>query len=279
MDLKHGAKASSSTSGSVDLLIGLGVPLPEVPASALAEMAEQSAFSFLFAQHFHPALGPIAPIRKSLGFPTIFNILGPLVNPARPNRNVMGVHSHALGHMYAEALRARGHVEHAWVVCGQEGLDEISIEGDTDVWELRTDGQIHEFTVNPENDFGLPSYPLTAVRSYSSRENASICLRLLQSDYDTLPVDPLAEASPLHPHELPPHARPEDFPPLPAGTHLKALATYTLLQSSALLYVAGKASTLKQAVNLAKGSARSGQARARLDSFRSLVLEAVSKKA
>lgn len=235
-------------------------------------MVQRSSFSFLFAQHFHPALAPIGPIRKSLGFPTIFNILGPLINPASPKRNVMGVHSYVLGKVYAEALLARG-VERAWVVCGQEGLDEISIEGNTDVWELGLDGQIREFTVNPEK-FGLPSYPLTAVRSYTSQENASICLRILQSDYDTLPTEPLAEATPLRPDELPTHAKIGDFPPLPAGTNIKALATYSLLQAAAVLYVTKDVSTLKQAVELAKQSAREGKGRAALDTFRDLAVTA-----
>lgn len=92
----------------------------------------QCSFTFLFAQLFHPSLGPLGPIRRSLGFPTIFNVLGPLINPARPSRCILGVHSPGLGLVFANALKEKG-MERAWVVCGKEGLDEISCEGETDV--------------------------------------------------------------------------------------------------------------------------------------------------
>lgn len=129
---KHGARASSSTSGSADLLAALGVPLASLTPATLPGLLAHAPFCFLFAQLYHPSLAPLAPIRRSLGFPTIFNVLGPLINPARPRRSVIGVHSPGLGATFAEALRQMD-VERAWVVCGREGLDEISPEGPTDV--------------------------------------------------------------------------------------------------------------------------------------------------
>ena len=125
---KHGGRASSSSSGSSDLLTALGVPLMNVDAAKMSRVLASSPLAFLFAPHFHAAFAPLAPLRSSLGFPTLFNILGPLVNPARPARGVYGVHSSGLGAPYADALRLGG-TKSAWVVCGQEGLDEISPAG------------------------------------------------------------------------------------------------------------------------------------------------------
>lgn len=130
---QHGAKASSSTSGSADLLLSLGIPLLSLTPSIISTLLPTSSFVFLFAQLFHPALAPLGPIRRALGHPTIFNVLGPLINPARPARCILGVHSPYLGEIFAEALKKRRGCERAWIVCGKEGLDEISIEGETDV--------------------------------------------------------------------------------------------------------------------------------------------------
>lgn len=132
--IQHGAKASSSTSGSADLLISLSIPLLSLTPSILKPLLPTCSFTFLFAQLFHPSLGPLGPIRRALGFPTIFNVLGPLINPAKPGRCILGVHSPGLGSVFADALLKKG-IGRAWVVCGKEGLDEISCEGETDVSE------------------------------------------------------------------------------------------------------------------------------------------------
>lgn len=268
---KHGAKASSSTSGSADLLMSLGIPLLSLPASQLPSVLRKSKFSFLFAQLYHPALAPLGPIRRSLGFPTIFNVLGPLINPAKPERCILGVHSYYLGRIFAEALRKRG-TQRAWIVCGQEGLDEISPAGKTDVWELNN-GEITEFTIEPE-DFGLPKHPLEYVGSHSADENAAIVLKMFSTtDLSTLPSEPLATNMPLDPSnfldfapETMVHVR--SLPSIPKTVRLQAIKDYTLLQSAALLYVGSYAPTLKDATLLAKHSIESGQALKAMETFR-----------
>lgn len=268
---KHGAKASSSTSGSADLLMSLGIPLLSLPASQLPSVLRKSKFSFLFAQLYHPALAPLGPIRRSLGFPTIFNVLGPLINPAKPERCILGVHSYYLGRIFAEALAKRG-TQRAWIVCGQEGLDEISPAGKTDVWELNN-GQISEFTVDP-SDFGIPSHPLEHVGSYSADENAAIVLKMFSTkDVATLPAEPLAQSVPVDPAafldfapETLVHVR--SLPSIPRGVRLQAIKDYTLLQTAALLYVGSYADTLKQATALAKQSIESGGALRAMETFR-----------
>lgn len=268
---KHGAKASSSTSGSADLLMSLGIPLLALPASQLPNVLRKSKFSFLFAQLFHPALAPLGPIRRSLGFPTIFNVLGPLINPAKPERCILGVHSYYLGRIFAEALQKRG-TERAWIVCGQEGLDEISPAGKTDVWELK-DGKIEEFTIEPE-DFGLKKHPLEHVGSHSADENAAIVLKMFSTpDSSTLSTEPLAMNLPLDPRDFANFA-PEtlvhvrSLPTIPKGVRLQAIKDYTLLQTAALLYVGSYASTLEDAAKLARESIESGAALRAMETFR-----------
>ncbi|EST06454.1 Glycosyl transferase, family 3 [Kalmanozyma brasiliensis GHG001] len=265
---KHGAKASSSTSGSADLLMSLGIPLLTLPASELPGVLRKSKFSFLFAQLYHPALAPLGPIRRSLGFPTIFNVLGPLINPAKPSRCILGVHSYYLGRIFAEALRKRG-TERAWIVCGQEGLDEISPAGRTDVWELK-DGQISEFTVGPE-DFGLERHPLEHVGSWSADENAAIVMRMFSTkDVGEGPLEKGVQLDPREFGECAPetmvHVR--SLPSIPKGVRLGAIKQYTLLQTAALLYVGSYATTLKEATALARESMESGAALRALEVFR-----------
>ncbi|MCO5565627.1 hypothetical protein L7F22_019301 [Adiantum nelumboides] len=255
---KHGARASSSSSGSADLLAALGVPLANLTPSTMPRLLPNSSFTFLFAQLFHPSMAPLAPIRRSLGFPTIFNVLGPLVNPARPKRSVMGVHSWGLGQTFAEALR-ESNCERGWIVCGREGLDEISPEGETDVWELR-DGVIKHLVISPAS-FGLPAHPLAHVKSGTAAENACVARYLFEPKTHSgpIPKGPLSEAftftSSLDSKEY----------SIPAGTHLDALLDYVLLQTAALLYVAGKGATLSHSVILARSSLAFGGAIKALD--------------
>ena len=128
--MQHGNRASTSTSGSADLLLSLDCPLPFPPSALPTILTPTTRFAFLFASLYHPSMAALAPIRKSLPFRTIYNVLGPLINPARPGGMVIGVHSHVLGEVFAEALRELG-VGRALVVCGKEGLDEISPAGET----------------------------------------------------------------------------------------------------------------------------------------------------
>lgn len=126
---QHGSKASTSKSGSADFLEELGIPIGALPP---ASIPLESRFLFLFAINFHPTFAITGPIRREMGFATIYNLLGPLINPARPDATVLGVYSPELGNIFATTLKLLG-MKRAWVVCGAEGLDEISPSGDTDV--------------------------------------------------------------------------------------------------------------------------------------------------
>ncbi|RKO90294.1 glycosyl transferase family, a/b domain-containing protein, partial [Blyttiomyces helicus] len=123
---KHGNRASSSKSGSADILEALGCKLNAVNPETVSPMLEpSSSFAFLFAQTFHPGMKNVAAARKELGVRTMFNIIGPLINPAKPSKVIVGVHSKTIGLLMAEALKLTG-VKRAWVVCGAMGLDEVS---------------------------------------------------------------------------------------------------------------------------------------------------------
>lgn len=258
------------------------MPLLSLSPSIISKLLPTSTFSFLFAQLFHPALAPLAPIRRALGHPTIFNVLGPLINPARPRRCILGVHSAYLGEIFASALRQRG-CEKAWVVCGKEGLDEISIEGETDVWEL-SKGKITHFTISPAS-FGINSHPLSAVASCSSQENAAIVLHMVQPGKESsTPANakPLAEDLRVVGDAATPEAAASPsmslpLPAIPAGTDVRAIMDYTLLQTAALLYVGGYSNSLEGATSLARFSMNSGAALRSLDSFRAEAKETVAQ--
>ncbi|KAJ2796926.1 anthranilate phosphoribosyltransferase, partial [Coemansia furcata] len=149
---KHGSRASSSNCGSADLLESMGCDLDMVTPSDVAELLKEHRFCFLFASTFHPSMRYLAKTRRELGFPTPFNVLGPLTNPVVPNRAVIGVNTKALGPVMAEALRILGRRNYA-VVCGDENLDEISIAGDTHVWHIQGNGEIINYVIHPR-DFG-----------------------------------------------------------------------------------------------------------------------------
>lgn len=148
---KHGNRAVTSSSGSADVLEALGMPLNQQPADVI-ERIKKDGVAFLFAPHFHPSLKHIGPIRKSLPFRTVFNVLGPLCNPARTKTQLIGVYSRDLIRPIADAFKELGG-ERAWVVWGEPGLDEVSACGVTYVAEVK-DGEVEEFTVEPV-EFGL----------------------------------------------------------------------------------------------------------------------------
>ncbi|KAH9948268.1 glycosyl transferase family, a/b domain-containing protein [Amylocystis lapponica] len=157
--IKHGSRASTSSSGSADLLQSLGCLFVPPTAGTPVPIA-RVPFTFILAPHYHPAMAMIAPYRKVLPHRTMFNVLGPLINPARPRGMVLGVAERELGLPFARSL-GNGGVERALVVCGAEGLDEISCAGETYAWEL-ADGNITERRLDP-SQFGLGVHPLTAV--------------------------------------------------------------------------------------------------------------------
>lgn len=150
---KHGNRAASSLCGTADCLEALGVNINQTPEKAL-EMLEKTNFCFLFAQKYHAAMRFVGPIRKELGFRTVFNILGPLTNPAKPEYFLLGVYDEYLVEPLAKVLASLG-VKKAAVVYGQARLDEISPVGPTTICELR-DGYYRTTVIRPE-DFGMTS--------------------------------------------------------------------------------------------------------------------------
>jgi len=167
---KHGNRTHTRTSGSADVLAALGVNIDADPA-AVARCLAEAGFCFCFAVRCHPAMKFAAPVRKALGVRTIFNVLGPLTNPAGADRQLLGVFDAALTETIAEVLRSLGSVR-AMVVHADDGLDELSTTSLTKVAELR-DGQITTQTVQPE-DFGLPRATLDELRVESPEESAEI---------------------------------------------------------------------------------------------------------
>jgi anthranilate phosphoribosyltransferase len=166
---KHGNRAVSGSVGGADVLEALGVALV-LPPAALAECLQAVGFAFLFAPALHPALRHATPVRRALGIRTLFNLLGPLTNPARVRRQVVGVFDRRWLRPLAEALLALG-TERAWVVSGAGGIDEIGLEGETAVAEV-TAGGIREHTVSAQMA-GLPPAPTTALRVASPAEAAA----------------------------------------------------------------------------------------------------------
>jgi anthranilate phosphoribosyltransferase len=148
---KHGNRGVSSKSGSADVLEALGVPLTLTP-EAIARSIEETGIGFMFAPNHHPAMKNVGPVRKELGVRTIFNILGPLTNPADAPNILMGVFHPDLVGIQVRALQRLG-AEHAVVVYGRDGMDEVSLGAATMVGEYR-DGEIREYEIHPE-DFGL----------------------------------------------------------------------------------------------------------------------------
>jgi len=164
---KHGNRSVSSQSGSADLLEQLGIDIQMNPQTA-ARTLQQSGVSFLFAPVYHSGIRHAMTVRTALKTRTLFNLLGPLLNPAAPKFQLLGVYDKALCPVLAEALLQLG-VERAWVVHG-EGCDEIALHGVTNVCEVR-DGQIHQFRLTAA-DFGLTPIPLEALRGGKPAENA-----------------------------------------------------------------------------------------------------------
>jgi len=167
--LKHGNRSNSSKCGSADILEALGADL-SVDGPAAVKIMEECGFCFLFAQKFHPAMKHVAQVRRQLGTRTIFNILGPLTNPAQASYYATGVFSKSLGSVYAQTFLHMG-VKRAVVLHSEEGLDEMSTELPTHAW-IVTDGKIEEQDLTPEQ-FGLPRHPLSSVAGGEPEENVA----------------------------------------------------------------------------------------------------------
>ncbi len=188
---KHGNRAVTSQSGSGDVLEALGIPIDLTPAAA-AESLRQHRFAFLHAPSLHPAMKAVMPVRRALGVRTIFNLIGPLTNPAGASAQVMGVYSPHLVPIVAEAMALLG-TRHAFVVHGNVdegasigkdrirlGLDELSISGRSQLAEVR-DGIVTITTMSPE-DAGLTISPITALRGGNAQTNAQILNSIFQGE-------------------------------------------------------------------------------------------------
>ena len=175
---KHGNRAASSQSGSADVLEALGVRIG-LPFEQYGRAIREIGIGFLFAQAAHTATRHAAPARKLIGVRTVFNLLGPLTNPAGAQSQVMGVFSEEVMDLVAAALAELG-VERAFVVHGAGGLDEISLAGETMVAEVRS-GTVRRFTVEPE-EFGVARAPLEAIRGGTAAENAALIRRILEGE-------------------------------------------------------------------------------------------------
>jgi anthranilate phosphoribosyltransferase len=227
---KHGGRSVSSKSGSADVLEALGINInlpPEQVAKAIAEVG----LGFMFAPNYHSAMKHAAPVRKELGVRTLFNILGPLTNPAGAPNQVMGVFHPDLVGIQVRVLQRLGS-ERALTVFGREGLDEISISGETLVGELRN-GEVHEYVVHPDQ-FGLGVHDIRALQVATVEESRDRILKALNNA-------PGAE---------------RDVVALNAG---------------AAIYAAGIADTLADGVDRARTAIASGAALARLEALRAFV--------
>ncbi len=229
---KHGNRAASSKSGSADVLEALGARL-DISGPQAARIIDSCGFCFLFAQRFHPAFRHVGGPRREIGTRTIFNVLGPLTNPARPRAMLVGVGHQALGPLMAEAFRLRG-LARAMVVHSADGLDEISTAGATHAWVV-AEGVVGERELYP-GDFGLPEHPGTSMAGGDPAHNAGIMQAVLDG----------AEGP---------------------------VTDFVLMAASAALFVAGAAPDLLAGTRVARESIVSGRAREVLDLYVALTNE------
>lgn len=172
---KHGGRSVSSTCGSADVLEVLGVNVNMTPEQ-VAHCVDEIGIGFMFAPNHHSAMKHAAPVRRELGVRTLFNLLGPLTNPAGAKRQVMGVFDRSLTAKLAHVLHRLGS-EHVLVVHGADGMDEISFSGDTYVAELK-DGQVGEYMLNPQQ-FGMPLHSAESIRVQNAEESKAMILSVL----------------------------------------------------------------------------------------------------
>lgn len=223
---KHGNRAASSQSGAADCLEALGVNICLPPEKCL-ELLDKIGICFFFAQHYHSSMKYVAPVRREMGTRTIFNLLGPLTNPASPTMQVLGVYSENLVEPLAHVLTNLG-VSRGMVVCGQDSLDEISLSAPTTICDF-TDGEFRTYEITPE-DFGFSTCPKSELTGGTPTENAQITLNILDGE---------------------------------PGAKRHAIQ----LNAGAGLYVAGKAASLRDGVKLAGELIDSGKAKEKLAEF------------
>ena len=227
---KHGGRSVSSKSGSADVLESLGINI-HLPPEAIARCIEAVGMGFMFAPNHHPAMKNVAPVRRELGIKTIFNILGPLTNPASAPNSLMGVFHPDLVGIQVRALQRLG-AEHALVVYGRDGMDEVSLGAATLVGELKG-GEITEYEIHPE-DFGLTMASNRALRVETPEASRAMLLGVLEQ-----PADPA----------------------------MRAACDIVALNAGAALYAANVCSDLAQGIALAQRTLASGAAASKLREF------------
>ena len=176
---KHGNRAATSQCGAADILEALGIKISLKPES-VAECVAKAGIGFMFAQVYHPAMKYAAPVRKELGIRTVFNILGPLTNPAKAEHMLLGVANEQLGQKIAAVLHKLG-VKHALVVYGRDGFDEISISDNSLVWEVTPEKVAPPYEISPES-FGFKKAGKNAVKGGTPRENAAALKGILNGE-------------------------------------------------------------------------------------------------
>lgn len=176
---KHGNRAMSSKCGSADVLDGLGVQI-ELDAEGVARCLQSAGIGFMFAQKFHPAMRFAGPVRSQIGIRTVFNILGPLANPARAEYQVVGVATEPLADKLANALSRMG-TQHALVVHGIDGMDEISISAPSVIWEVHAGHAPRRYQIEP-GDFGLSLAPREALQGGTVEDNVATIRSLLTNE-------------------------------------------------------------------------------------------------
>ena len=224
---KHGNRAASSKSGAADVLEALGVKITLTPERS-AEILKKINICFLFAQNYHIAMKYVAPIRKELGIRTVFNILGPLSNPAGANMELMGVYDEALVEPLAQVMANLG-VTRGMVVFGQDSLDEISMSAPTSVCEIK-DGKFTSYVLTPEQ-FGYERCTKEELQGGTPQENAEITKAILE------------------------------------GKETGAKRHAVCLNAGAALYIAGKAASIEAGVKMAEQLIDSGAALKKLEEF------------
>ena len=224
---KHGNRAASSKSGAADVLEALGVKIT-IPPEKSQELLKKIGICFLFTQNYHIAMKYVAPIRKELGIRTVFNILGPLSNPAGANMELMGVYDEALVKPLAQVMANLG-VTRGMVVFGQDSLDEISMSAPTSVCEIK-DGAFTSYVLTPEQ-FGYERCTKEELQGGTPQENAKITRDILE------------------------------------GKENGAKRHAVCLNAGAALYIAGKADTIEAGVKLAEQLIDSGAAKNKLEEF------------
>ena len=224
---KHGNRAASSKSGAADVLEALGVKI-DLPPERSAQLLKKIQICFLFAQNYHIAMKYVAPIRKELGIRTVFNILGPLSNPAGANMELMGVYEEELVEPLAQVMAKLG-VVRGMVVYGQDKLDEISMSAPTSVCEIR-DGWFQSYEIAPEQ-FGYTRCTKEELTGGTPKENAEITRKIL------------------------------------SGEDRGAKRCAVCLNAGAAIYIAGKAATMEEGVRMAERLIDEGAAAGKLEQF------------